>query len=85
VYDTIVDGKSDGADELIRAGHKVGAASSEAVRRTHSSFAALTRKPELAFDPKAMVTAFARFGLEGLSNANGLTRDQNEASQCRKT
>src|SRR4051794_3707569 len=35
-------------------------------------------EPELAFDPPARIRAFSGLGLEGLSNDNGLTTNQNE-------
>src|SRR5262249_41608540 len=78
VYEAIIDGRSDGAAGLVEASLKAGAASKEEVRRAHASFVALTRKPELTFDPHTMVDAFSGLGLNGLSNANGLTTDENE-------
>jgi hypothetical protein len=44
VYDAITDGRSDGAAVLRDASQKVGAASTEEVRRAHQSFVALSKK-----------------------------------------
>lgn len=78
VYEAIASRNSHGATELLRASCRAGAAATDAVRLAHSRYVEKAKRPEVGFDPEAMVDAFSQFGLAGLAKSNGLSESDNE-------
>ena len=67
-----------GRSNLLEASQQNGAANSDQVRKQHAELVSAIGKPELGFEPRAIVEVFTGLGIKGLSKLNGLTLRENE-------
>nr|WP_271982782.1 TIR domain-containing protein [Granulosicoccus sp.] len=78
IYDTIASDQAANRKNLIDVSYTNGAAAIEEVRISHGLNVKQANKPDWEFNPEEMVKSFSKLGLEGLSQANGLSKIENE-------
>ena len=77
IFETIVNSGS-GKDVLLDACRTVGACAKQEVRLEHGQLIEEVKRPELGFAPEEMVSTFSNLGINGFSEGNGLTVEENE-------